>query len=113
MHKQTIKMVTRQNPPCRGVYLAADGVICCRGNGCRLRFQNPAVPHPDATGGPPHKDRTGDVAAIVAEYNTQVQDHQLIFPQSFGGGTRMRQGATGPESNDGLEGWSRGALLSH
>src|SRR5882724_10928225 len=92
MHKQAIKMVTRQDSPCSGIYVAADGAICCRNNGCRLRFQNPSVPHPDATGGPPHKDRTGDVAAIVGEYNTQVQYHQLIFPQAFGGETRMRKG---------------------
>src|SRR5882724_321385 len=113
VYKQMIKMVTRQDPPCSSIHVAAERAIRCRGNGCRLRFQNPSVPRPDATGGPPHKDRTGDVAAIMAEYNTQVQDHQLIFPQSFGGGTCMRQGSASTESHDGLEGWSRGALLSH
>src|SRR6267378_122904 len=106
MHKQTIKMVTRQDPPCSSIHVAAEGAIRCRGNGCRLRFQNPSVPRPDATGGPPHKDRTGDVAAIVAEYNTQVQHHQLIFPQSFGGRAGMGKGGAGPEGHDGLEGGS-------
>ena len=35
-----------------------------------------------------------DVAAIVREYSTQVQHHQLIFLQSLGGWTRMWQRAT-------------------
>src|SRR5882762_1262934 len=106
MHKQTIKMVTCQDPPCSGIHVAAEGPIPRRGNGCRLRFQNPSVPRPDATGGPPHKDCTGDVAAIVAEYNTQVQHHQLIFPQSFGGRAGVRKGGASPEGHDGLKGWS-------
>src|SRR6267143_5496109 len=113
MLKQMVKMVTRQDLPCSSIHVAAEGAIRCRGNGCRLRFQNPSVPRPDATGGPPHKDRAGDVAAIVAEYHTHVQDHQLIFPQSFGGRAGMRQGAASTEGDDGLEGRSRGALLSH
>src|SRR5882672_7432221 len=113
MHKQTIKMVTCQDLPCSSIHVAAEGAIPCCGYGCRLRFENPSVPHPNATGGPPHKDRTGDVAAIVAEYNTQVQDDQLIFPQSFGGGACMRKSGASPEGNDGFEGRSCGALLSY
>src|SRR6267378_138773 len=106
MHKQMIKMVARQDPPCSSIHVAAEGAILCRGNGRRLRFQNPCVPRPDATGGPPHEDCTGNVAAIVAEYNTQVQHHQLIFPQSFGGRAGMGKGGAGPEGHDGLEGGS-------
>src|ERR1700682_1454196 len=113
MNKQTIKMVTCQDLPCSSIHVAAGGAISDRGNGCRLRFQNPSVPRPDATGGPPHKDRAGDVAAIVAEYNTQVQDHQLIFPQSFGSRATMGKSPASAKRHDALEGGSGGALLSH
>ena len=49
----------------------------------------------------------------MAEYSTQVQHDQLIFPQSFGRGARVRQGGSLPKCNNRFKGWSRRAFFSH
>src|SRR5260221_14395526 len=55
-----------------------------------LRFLNRPVPLPHALAGTPHMHCTRHVAAIVAEYNTQVQHHQLIFPNLLNHPTPLR-----------------------
>src|ERR1700740_3420889 len=54
-----------------------------------LRFLNRPVPLPHALRGTPHMHGTRHVAAIVAEYSTQVQHDQLIFPQLLSRRTGM------------------------
>jgi len=56
------------------------------------------VPSPYASRCASQKDRARQIAAIVAEYSTQVQDHQFVFLQSLFSRPRMRQSGTRPEA---------------
>ena len=47
---------------------------------------------------PPQIHGARQVAAVVAEYNTQVQDDQLVFLQALLGGLGVRQRGAGPEA---------------
>src|SRR3979490_1999616 len=106
-------VVPCQDLPCRPTDVPAGRASLCRRDRCRLSLQNRLVPGPNAFWGPPHVHCAGDVATIVAEYNTQVQHDQLIFPQSFGGGARMRQGGSLSKCDDRFKCRSRHTFLSH
>src|ERR1700739_1786031 len=56
-----------------------------------LRFLNRPVPLPHALRSTPQMHGSRHVAAIVAEYSTQVQHDQLIFPQLLSRRTGMRK----------------------
>ena len=87
-----------------GSYTGAKSVLR-RFLGLLYRF----VPSSNASGCAPQKDRARQITAVVAEYSTQVQDHQFVFLQSFFSRPRMRQSGTRPGGDDGLE---RGAARS-
>src|SRR5258708_4672841 len=99
--------------PCCPIHLPGGRAALCCCDRSPLGLQNRLVPEPNALWGPPHVHCAGYVAAIVAEYNTQVQHDQLIFPQSLGRGEGMRQGGSLSERNDRVKGRSRRASLSH
>src|SRR5215472_18110223 len=111
--EKTAKAITFQNAACRGVdFSAADSLSHCR-NRRSLRFQDRPVPRLDAFWRAPHENRARYVAAIVAEYNTQVEHHQLIFPQLFARGTCMRQCGTLSKGSNRLKGRTRGSPPAH
>src|SRR5260370_42520115 len=96
--------MARQNlPGSRIDVTTADAGLDC-GDCGRLRVLHRTIPSPDARRGPPYKYGAGNVAAIVAEYSTQVQHDQFIFPQSLGRGACMRVGGALSKSHDALEG---------
>src|SRR6266568_3003870 len=74
-----------------GSYTGAKSVLR-RFLGLLYRF----VPSSNASGCAPQKDRARQITAVVAEYSTQVQDHQFVFLQSFFSRPRMRQSGTRP-----------------
>jgi hypothetical protein len=74
--------------------------------GCRLGTLHGSMPHANFLGRPPHYHCPRNVAAIVREYNTQVQHDQFIFPQSFGGGSSMRVGGALTKGDDRFKGWA-------
>src|SRR6266852_5795853 len=113
VHKISVQAVVRQNSPGGGVDITAAcaGLRCRYGSG--LRFLHGAVPSADALWGAPDKHSPRDIAAIMAEYSTQVQHHQFIFPQSFSGRPRMRIGGALAEGYDGLERRTGGASPAH
>jgi hypothetical protein len=49
----------------------------------------------------------------MAEYNTQVEDDQFIFPQSLAGRPSMWQGGPFSECHDGFKGWALSSALAH
>src|ERR1700687_5342027 len=110
VHEESVQTVRCQNLPCGCIDVAAPCSVPDRCNRRRVRFQYRSVATPDAPGGLPKEHRAGYVAAIVAEYNTQVQHHQLIFPQSFGGRTGVRERGTRAEGDDGFKGRPGGSL---
>src|SRR6266849_2678641 len=113
VHKISVQAVVRQNSPGGGVDITAAcaGLRCRYGSG--LRFLHGAVPSADALWGAPDKHSPRDIAAIMAEYSTQVQHHQFIFPQSFSGRSRMRIGRALAEGYDRLERRTGGASPAH
>src|SRR6266851_4033262 len=112
VNKEMVEMIPGQDLPRRRIDIPAGYAACCCRDRSPLSLQYRLVPHPDAFWGPPHVHCPSNVAAIVAEYNTQVQHDQLIFPQSFGRGPRMRQGGSLSEGNDRFKCRSRRASLS-
>src|SRR5256885_16290684 len=112
-NKEMVEGVPRQASPRCPIDTPAARATLGRRDRCRLGLQTRLVPAPDALGGPPQVHCAGNVAAIVAEYSTQVQDDQLIFPQSFGRGARVRQGGSLPKCNNRFKGWSGRAFFSH
>src|SRR5260370_8098123 len=103
----------RQNlPGSRIDVTTADAGLDC-GDCGRLRVLHRTIPSSDARRGPPYKYGAGNVAAIVAEYSTQVQHDQFIFPQSLGGGPCMRVGGALSKSHDGFESPSGSPALPH
>lgn len=80
MHKILIEPVTRQDPPGGGIHIATTDASLRGGYCSRLRFANRLIATPDARRSAPNEDGPGDIAAIVGEYNTQVEDDQFIFP---------------------------------
>src|SRR5262249_24922217 len=91
MHEVAVQTVARQNVPGCPVHVTASDANPHGGNRSRLRFLNCPIPSPDASWRSPQKKRARNVAAIVAEYSTQVQYHQFIFPQALGRRPCMRQ----------------------
>src|ERR1700730_15429832 len=104
MHKIRVKAVTRQNPPGGGIDISATCARARRSYGGRLGFLNRAIPSPYACGCPSHEGSARNVATIVAEYSTQVQHDQFIFPQSPSGRPRVRVGGALSKGHDGFEG---------
>ena len=90
VHEIMVKPVTRQNPSGGGIYLSTTDAGLRRGYCGRLRFLDRAIPSPYARRSASYEDSPSNIAAIVAEYNTQVQHHQFIFPQALFGRPRMR-----------------------
>ena len=98
MHKVLFQSVFLENISCGRVDLAAGYSGLYRCDTGRLRFLDRLIPPANALRCPTQIHRTRHIAAIVAEYNTQVQHDQLIFPQALGGGSRMRQrGSASPK----------------
>src|SRR5438132_7588733 len=113
VNKKMVEVVPRQDLPRCPIDIPAGRASLGRRDRRRLGLQNRLVPAPDALWGPPQVHRAGNVAAIVAEYSTQVQHDQLIFPQSFGRGARVRQGGSFSKCNNRFKGRSRRAFFSH
>src|ERR1700676_212165 len=72
VHKKRFQMMFLQDLSRRGVHFPAGNSSLNFASGCLLRFQNPRVPSAYFAGSPPQIHRARHVAAIVAEYNTQV-----------------------------------------
>ena len=83
VHEIVVKPVTRQNPSGGGIDIPRTGSGLRRGYRSRLRFLYCPIPSPYARRSAPHKHGPRNIAAIVGEYNTQVQYHQFIFPQAL------------------------------
>src|SRR5271169_6417080 len=102
-----------QNISCRRVDSAARYSrlqrISCR----RLRIQNRVIPLADTRRRLTNVYSARKVAAVAAQYSTQVQYDQLVFPDSARGRTRMWQRRARSRSHDGLEGLSGCALSAH
>src|SRR3974390_3555989 len=79
----------------------------------RSAFMDSAIPVANASRSAPDEHRAGHVAAIVREYSTQVEHHQFIFLQSFGGGPRVWQGGAFAGGDDRLERRSARPTLFH
>ena len=80
MHKIFVKPVVRQNPSGGGIDIPTGDAGPRRGNRSRLRFLDRAIASPYARRGASDEDSPRNIAAIVAEYSTQVEDDQFIFP---------------------------------
>jgi len=72
VNKQMIEMISRQDLSRRAIHVPTGRAASCRFDRRLLGLQNRLVPSPDAFWGSPHAYRAGYVAAIVAEYSTQV-----------------------------------------
>jgi len=92
VNEEFVQAISSQDLPRRSIHIRANRAARCRRDRGPLGLQNSLIPSPYSFWGPPHVDGAGNVAAIVAEYSTQVQHHQLIFPQSLGRGPGMREG---------------------
>src|SRR5579884_2505658 len=90
VNEKLVQFVTCQYPPRCCVHSFAGYPRPGRRNRRLLGFLHCSMPLAHTPRRPSGEDRPRNVAAIVAEYNTQVQHHQLIFPQSLGSGSRMR-----------------------
>jgi len=113
MDEKVVQAVTCQDLPRRSIYVPT-GRTRLRSGDCRLLgLQNRLIPRSDALWSPPHIHCAGNVAAIVAEYNTQVQHDQLIFPQSLGRGASMRKRGPFSKSDDSFERRAGRSPLSH
>ena len=70
-----------------------------------LRLLDRFIPPANSRRCAPQINGARQIAAVVAEYSTQVQHHQLVFLQSLCRGMRMRQRRARPgghnDSNDG------------
>src|SRR5579872_2848237 len=91
MNKIPTKSLALQDVSGRGVDRTAGHAGLQRVAGRRLRLQHRLVPLADARGGLPHENRARQVTAVAAQYSTQVEDDQLVFPNLARGWTRMRQ----------------------
>ena len=78
-----------------------------------LRFPDRAIPAAQPCGSTTQKDGTCQVAAIVVEYSTQVEDDQFIFPEYFGTGPGVRQSRSAARSNNGVKRRAARALPPH
>ncbi len=58
-------------------------------------------------------DRARQIAAVVAQYSTQVQHDQLVFPDLARRRTRMRQRGAWPGSHDRFKGFSGRSFPAH
>src|SRR5579864_8282489 len=79
----------------------------------RLRLQDRLIPLTDPRGGLTDVHRTRQIAAVAAEYSTQVQYDQLVFPNSARRRTRMRQCRAWSAGHNGLERFPGSALPAH
>jgi hypothetical protein len=113
MHKILVEPVTRQNPPGGGIHSFTTDAGLRGGYCCRLRIVNRLIATPDARRSAPNEDGPGNIAAIVGEYNTQVEDDQFIFPESFLGGPRVGVGGTRTEGHDGFKCRPGGPEVAH
>src|SRR5579864_3264389 len=113
MHKKRVKLVARQNSSGSGIDISTAGTRPRRSYRGRLRFLDRAIPSPYAHRGTSHEDSARNVATIVAEYSTQVQHDQFIFPQAPCGGPCVRVGGPLAKRHDGLKGRAGGPALPH
>src|SRR5579863_7085640 len=113
MHEVFVQTVARQDFSRRGIHFPTGHAARYRGNRCGLGLQHRFVPPPDAFSRPSNKICPGNVAAIVAEYSTQVEDDKLIFPQSLGGWTSMRECSALPEGDNGFQRRAVSSALAH
>src|SRR4029077_19585483 len=72
VNKEMIYTMPCQDLSCRAINVPAGCAAPCGLDRCLLGLQNRLVPSPDTFWGLPHVHRAGYVAAIVAEYSTQV-----------------------------------------
>lgn len=68
-----------------------------------LGLLNCFIPTSNPRGCAPQKNRARNVTAVVAEYSTQVQHHQFVFPQAFFGRLRMGQRRTRTGGHDSVK----------
>lgn len=78
-----------------------------------LRFPDRAIPAAHPRGSTTQKDGTCQVAAIVVEYSTQVEDDQFIFPEYLGARPSMGQSRSTARSNNGVKRRAARALPPH
>src|SRR5882672_4538520 len=72
VYEKLVQFVARKSCACRGIHIPA---ACARPNrrDCRgLRFQDGFIPLPNPFWSSSYVDRPRNIAAIVAEYSTQV-----------------------------------------
>src|SRR5260221_7535719 len=113
VHKILVQTVYREYPPGSRVHFAA-GPASLDGVNCRgLRFPNSLIPQAYPCGSLTQIDCSSDVATVVFKYSTQVQHHQLIFPQTFSGRTGMRKRGPRPKRHDAFKRRCRRAALAH
>jgi hypothetical protein len=113
VHEIMVKAVARQNPSGGGVDISTPGAGLRSGYRGRLRFLDSAIPPPHAHRSASDEDSSRNITAIVAEYNTQVQYHQFIFPQAFFCGPRMRVCRTSAEGHYTFERRTRSSPAPH
>src|SRR6267142_1350987 len=90
VHKIFVKPVVRQNPSGGGIDIPTRDAGLRRGDRSRLRLLDRPIPSPYARRRASDEYSPRNIAAIVAEYNTQVQYHQFVFSQPFFRRPRMR-----------------------
>src|SRR5438046_2823335 len=92
MHEVLVQRSPREDIPGSRIYFPAGHSGFYGFDGRRFGSLYRSMPLANLLGRPPNNNSTRNVAAIVREYNTQVQDDQFIFPQSLGAGSSMRIG---------------------
>src|SRR5580693_6320956 len=98
---------------CRGVDSPAGDSRLQRVSCRRLRVQDRLIPLANAHGGLTDVHGARQVAAVAAQYSTQVQYDQLVFPDSARRGTRMRQRRARSRSHNGFKGLPGSAFSAH
>src|SRR5437879_9569083 len=71
------------------------------------------VPSPNTSGRVSQKNRARQITAVVAEYSTQVQDHQFVFLQPLFRRPSVWQSGTRSRGDNGLERRTARAFAAH
>src|SRR5258708_19469666 len=113
MHKILFQSVFLEDFPRGRIHFSASYPCLDGSDRGLLRFLNRPVPFPHALACTPHMHGTRHVAAIVAEYSTQVQHDQLIFPQLLSRRPSMRHRTPAPRSHNRFKGTPSGPVPFH
>src|SRR5579884_3083923 len=103
MHERSPEATMNEQTPGRpvhasGAYTGAESLMRSL-----LGLLNCFIPTSNPRGCAPQKNRARNVTAVVAEYSTQVQHHQFVFPQAFFGRLRMGQRRTRAGGHDSVK----------